>query len=123
MGKRGRLKRTLPMSVGRDERAAMASISKEELFELVVESSTDFAIFTIDSGGIITSWNGGAERLFGYSESEIVGRSADVIFTPEDRAERAPEQERTGAHRDGRAADERWHQRKDASQFWASGLL
>jgi PAS domain S-box-containing protein len=101
----------------------MASISKEELFELVVESSTDFGIFTMDSGGIITSWNGGAERLFGYSESEVVGRSADVIFTPEDRAEGAPEQERTGARRDGRAADERWHQRKDASRFWASGLL
>jgi PAS domain S-box-containing protein len=101
----------------------MGSISKEELFELVVESSTDFGIFTMDSGGIITTWNGGAERLFGYSESEVVGRSADVIFTPEDRAEGAPKQERTVARRDGRAADERWHQRKDASRFWASGLL
>ena len=97
--------------------------TKEELFELLVESSTDFGIFTMDPGGSITSWNSGAERLFGYSEPEIIGRSADAIFTPEDRAEGVPRREREVARRDGRAADERWHQRKDASRFWASGVL
>jgi PAS domain S-box-containing protein len=101
----------------------VSSTSKEELFELVVDSSTDFSIFTMDPQGLITSWNTGAERLFGYSEAEIMGRSADVVFTPQGRAEGAPEHERFVARRDGRAADERWHQRKDASRFWASGLL
>jgi PAS domain S-box-containing protein len=101
----------------------LSSTSKEELFELLVESSTDFAIFTTERNGDVTSWNVGAERLFGYSESEITGRSADVIFTPEDRALGAAQQERIAARRDGRAADERWHQRKDGSRFWASGLM
>src|SRR5436190_400263 len=101
----------------------MSGASKEELFELLIESSIDFAIFTMDRTGIVTSWNVGAERLFGYSENEIMARSADRIFTPEDRADGAAEKERSTAERDGRAADERWHQRKDGSRFWASGLM
>jgi PAS domain S-box-containing protein len=97
--------------------------SKEELFELIVESATDFAIFTIDPGGLTTSWNRGAERLFGYAEAEILGATADVIFTPEDREAGAPQAERVQASVAGRAEDERWHQRKDGSLFWASGLM
>jgi PAS domain S-box-containing protein len=54
-----------------------------ELFRLMIESATDFAIFTIDPNGRVTSWNPGAERLLGYTSDEILGQSADVIFTPE----------------------------------------
>jgi PAS domain S-box-containing protein len=100
-----------------------AAPSKEALFELLVESSIDFAIFTLDPNGTTTSWNVGAERLFGYAEDEMLGCSADVIFIPEDRAKGAPEKERSEARAQGRAADERWHQRKGGSRFWASGLM
>jgi PAS domain S-box-containing protein len=102
---------------------ARAVSNKEELFEFLVESSVDFAIFTIDPNGLTTSWNVGAERLFGYSEEQILGRPADVVLTAEDRAAAAPEKERSEASIHGRAADERWHQRKNGSRFWASGLL
>jgi PAS domain S-box-containing protein len=77
----------------------------------------------MDPNGAITSWNVGAEHLFGYAEGEIIGRSADAIFTPEDRAAGALEDERRRARADGRAEDERWHLREDGSRFWASGLL
>jgi len=77
----------------------------------------------MDANGMTTSWNLGAERLFGYAADEILGRTSDVIFIPEDRAEAASEKERCEARANGRAADERWHQRKDGSRFWASGLL
>src|SRR3954452_19592455 len=53
----------------------------------------------------------------------MLGCSADVIFTPEDRATRVPEKERSDASTYGRAADDRWHQCKDGSRFWASGLM
>jgi PAS domain S-box-containing protein len=53
----------------------------------------------------------------------MLGRSADILFTEEDRAAGAPEKERADASISGRAADERWHQRKDGSRFWASGLM
>jgi len=106
-----------------DKSFERAPPDKEELFELIVESSIDFAIFTVDSIGLTTSWNVGAERLFGYAADRILGRSADVIFTAEDRAAGVPEKERSEASIHGRAADDRWHQRADGSCFWASGLM
>ncbi len=93
------------------------------LLDLILESATDFAIFTLDDAGRATSWNVGSERLLGYSSDEIIGRDSDVIFTPEDRALGVPERERGEARRHGRVEDERWHVRRDQTRFWASGLL
>ena len=98
-------------------------IDRSELFRLLVESATDFAIFTIDPAGRVTSWNPGAERLLGYAQDEIIGKSADVIFTLEDQADGIPGLERREATAHGKAVDERWTLRRDGSRFWASGLL
>lgn len=95
----------------------------EELLQLLVDSATEFAIIAMDSQGDITSWNAGAERLLGYTGEEILGDSSGLIFTPEDRAAGVPEQERADARAKSRAEDERWHQRKDGSRFWGSGVL
>lgn len=103
--------------------AAGGTVRQDELFELIVESASDFAIYTMDQDGTTTSWNTGAERLFGFTGAEMLGNSGDVIFTPEDLAAGMPEVERRTASADGRALDERWHRRKDGSRFWASGLL
>lgn len=95
----------------------------DELLRLVVESATDFAIIAMDKAGVVTGWNTGAERLLGFVENEIIGHTADVIFVPEDRAIGGAEHERAGARTKGRAEDERWHQRKDGSRFWGSGVM
>jgi PAS domain S-box-containing protein len=105
-----------------DTRGSRTAPENDELLRLIVESATDFAIFSIDPTGAVTSWNPGAERVLGFAEADILGRSADVIFTPEDRAAGVPEQERRQARELGRAEDERWTMRKDGSRFWASGL-
>jgi PAS domain S-box-containing protein len=93
------------------------------MLRAIFESSTDFAIFAVNRKGTVISWNVGAERLTGFAETEIIGRDGDIIFTPEDRAAGAPEQERQTARAVGRAEDDRWHQRKNGSRFWSSGLL
>jgi two-component system CheB/CheR fusion protein len=103
--------------------AALALSGSEERLRLILESAKDYAIITLDLGRRIQSWNPGAERMLGYSGKEILGESGDVIFTPEDRAQKAPEQEAETALREGRAADERWHMRKDGSTFWGSGVM
>ena len=54
----------------------------------IVESAAD-AIISEDLGGVIQSWNGGAERTFGYRASEVVGRPITVLLPPERRAEEA----------------------------------
>ncbi|WP_228121794.1 CheR family methyltransferase [Variovorax paradoxus] len=107
-----------------ERKAAEAALREsQERMRLMLENAVDYAIFSVDLARRVTSWNAGAERLLGYSEQEILGRPADVIFTEEDRAAQAPAEEARIALAEGRAADDRLHQRKDGSRFWASGAL
>ncbi len=48
----------------------------------IVESS-DEVIISTTLDGIITSWNGGAERIYGYNQSEIVGEPISILFPPD----------------------------------------
>ncbi len=90
---------------------------------LILDSATDYAIITMDATGCVTSWNVGAQLIMGYAEAEIVGRSGDVVFTAEDRANGRFDTEMRRAAETGRACNERWHLRRDGSRFWASGLM
>jgi len=103
--------------------AETTSRETEERLRLVLENAVEYAIFSTDLERRVTIWNAGAKRLLGFEESEIIGQPCDVIFTPEDRAAGAPEAEAQQALKEGRAADERWHMRKDGSRFWGSGVM
>ena len=94
-----------------------------DLFRRMVEAVSDYAIFALDLGGKVVTWNRGAERLKGYSRSEIVGRSFEVFY-PQDALDRQfPQYELQVAARDGRFEDEGWRVRKDGSQFWARVVI
>jgi PAS domain S-box-containing protein len=103
--------------------ASKALRESEERFRLFVESVRDYALFQLNPRGMILTWNTGAERLLGWSESEVIGRSSSMLFTPEDVARGEPEREVETARAAGHAEDERWHVRKDSSRFFASGVL
>ena len=79
----------------RTELAALRLVS-------IVESSDD-AILGIDLGGIITSWNEGAMRMFGYAPEEIIGRPVTVLI-PEDRRGEETKNHRTHPRRQARGA-------------------
>ena len=83
----------------------------------------DFAIFTVDTQCQVSSWNRGAELIFGYAPADIIGASMGRLFTAADQAEGAHWQELQQAERCQRSADARWHPRKDQSLFWADGVL
>jgi two-component system CheB/CheR fusion protein len=70
----------------------------------------------------IVSWNIGAETIFGYLAKDAIGQNCQILFTTEDRAENVPEAEMKPAREEGSAEDERWHVRRDGSQFFASGI-
>ena len=89
-------------------------------FRLLVEGVRDYALFTMDPTGRVTSWNGGAERMLGYVEAEIVGQNFSCIFTPEDIQNRVPEKQLHKALQAGRAEDEGWRVRENQKQFWAN---
>lgn len=104
-------------------RAVEALRESEERMRILIESAKDYAIFTIDLQRRVNSWNHGAEKIFGYTESEILGQSADILFTPDDRAKGDAEREINTARDAGRAENERWHARKDGSIFYGSGSV
>jgi two-component system, chemotaxis family, CheB/CheR fusion protein len=95
----------------------------EVLFHLFVETVADYAIFAMDRQGHVVHWNEGAARLTGYSAADVLGYRLDAIFTPEDRQAGTPRMELETAERFGRAADERWHVRKNGGRFWGLGVV
>ncbi len=94
----------------------------EENLRLILESATDYAIFTFNLTGIITECNAGAERIFGYRCQEMVGQPGAMIFVPDDRPTE-PQREMEWVRAQGNASYERWHLRNDGSTFWGSGAM
>jgi PAS domain S-box-containing protein len=113
----------LRRSLARQRHLQAEQARSESLRRQVLDSSTDFAIISMDLVRQVTGWNTGASEILGWTEAEMLGASADLIFTPEDRASGVPDAEIEQALQASRASDERWHQRKDGSHFWASGKM
>lgn len=105
-----------------DERTLtrLAPGHSDRFFRRLVLTAKEYAMILMDPEGRITGWNDGAERLFGWSADEVLGESGAIIFTEEDRAAGAPEEELEGAAAEGRADDTRWHVKKSGEFFWAS---
>ncbi|WP_197277312.1 PAS domain S-box protein [Sphingomonas profundi] len=106
------------------EAAALRSAEHvEQRYRAIIDSAIDTAIISTDESGQVTSWSAGAEHILGWSEQEMIGRPLATIFVAEDRAAARPATELARAAREGRALDERWHQRKDGSRFYAHGTV
>ena len=94
----------------------------EERLRLMIESVRDYAIFAIDLQGRISSWNSGAERLYGFADSAILGKATAHLFLAEDQRADVPAGELERARATGRDEAERWQQRSDGTRFLVSGL-
>jgi PAS domain S-box-containing protein len=99
------------------------SVAGEALFLQFVQTVEDHAIFVMDPQERIVHWNAGAKRIMGFDAADVLGHPLYAIFTPEDCAAGIPRLEIETAARVGRAADERWHVRKDGSRFWGLGAV
>ncbi len=95
----------------------------ESRLRLMLESVRDYAIFSVDLDRRVSSWNSGAERLFGLGEDEIVGQLIDRMFSPEDQAANVPAAELAMAAATGRSEAERRQVRGDGTRFLAGGLV
>jgi PAS domain S-box-containing protein len=89
-------------------------------FRWLAEGIRDYALFTMDTTGRVTSWNVGAERMLGYTQAEIMSQNFSCIFPPEDIERRAAETQLHKALRTGRAEYEGWSIRRTQEQFWAN---
>jgi PAS domain S-box-containing protein len=104
--------------------SALARLTQTERgFGLLVESVTDYAIYMLDVGGYVVSWNSGAKRIKGYEADEVIGRHFQMFYTKEDQAADKPMRGLRTAAREGRLETEGWRQRKDGSRFWANVII
>lgn len=95
----------------------------ERQFRTLVDGVVDYAIFMLDAEGVITNWNSGAQRIKGYTASDIIGQHFSVFYTEEDRAHGLPARSLASAIRHGQFESEGWRVRKDGSRFWANVVL
>ena len=107
--------------VTRRTRAEASARENEEKFRLLVTGIQDYAIIRLDLDGRITTWNRGAEGLFGYSTLEILGKPLTDLFQACDRD--TPLNHLRVALRDGHIQDECQQLRRDGSIFWATADL
>lgn len=99
--------------------AEAALRASEERHRLILRGVPEYAILVLDQEGRFVNWSGSAERVFGYTQQEALGRHLELVYPPEEQAsvrrELPLEENSVGG------AEERWHQRKDGTRFWGSG--
>jgi PAS domain S-box-containing protein len=95
----------------------------EERHYRMINEVQDYSIILLDKEGNIESWSGGAEKIKGYSESEILGKNFRLFYTKEDRDAQLPERLIEQATREGRVAYEGWQTRKNGSIFWSNVVI
>ncbi len=107
-----------------DQRQAGEALREsEQLYRLIVESARDYAIFTTDLLGRITSWNPGARNVLKWEESEAIGRPNSILYTPEDHLAGVPEAEMAQALAEGNSEHDRWHLRADGQRIWGTEVV
>jgi PAS domain S-box-containing protein len=87
------------------------------------DSLHEYAVFTLDPAGHVTSWNADAQRTKGYTEGEILGKQYSCFFTAEEQQDGKPERLLAAARLQGRVADEGYRIRKDGTRFWANTVI
>jgi PAS domain S-box-containing protein len=93
----------------------------EEFYRNLIAQVKDYAIFTTDPRGVITTWNEGCKNVLGYDRDEFIGQHIKMLFTPEAVASGSAYKEMEVAVEKGSTSDDRWMTRKDGERFWASG--
>jgi PAS domain S-box-containing protein len=92
-----------------------------DLYRLLVQGITEYAIFALNPDGTVCSWNEAARRLKGYEADEIIGQHFSIFYPVDQRAKTPHELEIALA--EGRFEEEGWRVRKDGTRFWASVLI
>jgi PAS domain S-box-containing protein len=99
-------------------KAETALRESEERFRLFLENVHEYALVQLDTELRITSWNPGAERIFGYTSKEALGQPFALLLSPEDRADHVPCTQISVLEKNGRNEDARWLIHKDGTRIW-----
>ena len=100
-------------------------LESEQRFRLMVDNLREYSVFFLDAEGHISDWTDSAQRLDGFSPSEMLGQHYGAMLEvehPGDGRNKAEKLLRLAASR-GQHEVNKWHQRKDGSSYWAHSLL
>ncbi|UPT70861.1 MAG: PAS domain-containing protein [Flavobacterium sp. JAD_PAG50586_2] len=95
----------------------------EERYHLMVGEVQDYAILYLSKEGIVENWNKGAEKIKGYKAEEIIGKSFENFYTPEDQANNLPQYLLSQSAKYGRFGQEGFRVRKNGTLFWANVVI
>ncbi|RYZ31265.1 MAG: response regulator, partial [Sphingobacteriales bacterium] len=95
----------------------------EERYHRMVDEVEDYAIILLDKNGIVQNWNKGAEKIKGYKDDEIIGKSFETFYLEEDLRKGVPRQLIEEARLHGKASREGWRVKKGGATFWGSILM
>ncbi|MGY4532614.1 PAS domain S-box-containing protein [Pseudomonas sp. TE3786] len=98
-------------------------LMSEDRYRLLLDAVTDYAIYMLDTQGLVSSWNAGAKRFKGYEEAEILGQHFSRFYTEEDRTNGMPQLALLTAEVEGRFEGEGWRQRKNGERFWCHVVI
>lgn len=99
------------------------AVLKEQLLKTIFERVEDYAIFTLDPEGNITSWSDGCRKIKQYSADEGIGKHYSLLYPPEGRVRNDPMTHLDIAHRQGRFRGEGLRMRKNGDLFLADVLI
>jgi PAS domain S-box-containing protein len=111
----------LVQDVTERKRADEALRKSEERYRSLISQVKDFAIFSTDERGIVTTWNEGCQVVLGYSQEEFIGLDTAQLFTAEDRAQGILAADLRQAREVGTAGTERWMIARGGRRFFAIG--
>jgi len=107
---------------GRSQAEQELAVNNAQL-SVLIQGIGDCAVYMLDPGGHVSSWNTGAQRIKGYLAEEIVGQHFSRFYTEGDRLAGVPLRALATAAESGKFEAEGWRLRKDGTQFWASVLI
>jgi PAS domain S-box-containing protein len=103
--------------------SSSAADGASDQLRLLVEAQTEYALFLMDPGGHVMTWNLGAARIKGYRADEIIGQHFSRFYTEPDIERGHPDNELEIALREGRYEEEGVRVRKDGTRFWANVVI
>src|SRR5215469_7493564 len=106
-----------------EKKSAESKSADETLLSSLVDNLQDYAVFLLNTEGVVLTWSHAAEQLSGWTHAEITGQHFSRLYLPEDLAAGKPEMELRVAAADGVYRETGWRLRKNGSRFWADVTL
>ena len=95
----------------------------ESWFSMILSGVNDFALLSLDANGRVSAWNQSGLRQTGYDRKDVLGRTMNVFYFPDEAVQGRALQQVDLARRDGWHIDEGWRRRKDGSRYWCQSLV